>query len=1371
MGGTSGNYSNIIIYDEDKRYYYLNPQKNKPLLDDEIRNMHIAVMDQLRRSIQHTQGDIAVPLETFSTTNPTGNHFKVVSDGSTPNDFKVIGGNGIDNPAVMFLKGYYIFLPDDITYNLQTYGTSNVDLATNSDKSKTLTLIPDLTTPTEDRRDIVFIDLHFEEVTATSGADDEVYYDSSLLDPRIGTATANRLRAVFDIRVLEGWEGPIGKDIFEHTSFLGGIDYTVPPTQQHFRVPISVVYRESGTSIIDNSKVIDLLTMYDKRPMTLEEVSFRSLHGGYGESAVFETEGSFTGFNSQFPGAKLDEGAYATGLNQGFASEAFNTDSITPRAVDNDGKFQMGAIQVGVETGTQTYPVTAETGPEELNPGEVIAHEASFQHVALGYDRGITGKREYNDAVSIHTQGLTGVSINLLRRGITGAAGLSMHNYNGETGVYTQFVDSENYLVVDYKGRMGFNTATPGWDALPTIWNVERYVDPVNIVLDVNDSVRVREHLFIDRDTYTQGDVYGKTWSIPSTVDKENKAYFGYTGTPSYGLTGSSANVVIRPGIATQGLSGIEDYRGFTGVSGFYESYDKDGGRVFTIGDLGPEFDRVVKTLYGTGLVPLLYSDNSFRYLDTLGTMVSGDEVTATVDFLNGGDVTLSTITISGSNFDDAIEYLRSELESQLQSIASSADITVHILSDEYDEALPLADRIKNDGKIIIRDKLSEIQSIKSFNVQRSTLVPPNNNDDIMWTESKYYGSGSYGGDLLDFKFAKLDLGEAADAWLFNGDVFFNGDGLLNRVTFSPNVIFRDNIFVYGDLFANNLKFDRAIVNNLTVNQKLDALRYVDIGSGYNESNEPIGGLTLGVGTSGSIELMRMQRNQYRSLWLYVDGDAKAENFIADLCGTAGSVSTVIGNSFPRSNDILNDVYLNIGGSYTDTNNPYGLHLVDSRSGIDVTQGQGFRTLRIDHADGDGNLGQISVDLRGDLIVSNNTASRRITAGTTTPNVNYDLFVNNNARIEGTLEVENLRFIGTGTADELTSISEPQNAIIYKDGIKTVDNKPNGILRTKEFSIDQKVVLINESLGYNDDAVVVRQSLDGVIKDTRRVNYIQTGNNGVGYTGVIPTWVKDSMTYAAPELEERGGNFLDADTISEELGVTRRNDPEYRYSLDKITLATLGTIKMRYIGRIDKSAVSTNNITDFIQTYEFESPYFKDRDQGSVINWFADDQTTISNNFIATVDLSVIDDQKAFWNNNVTAQTIGPQIYNLNRPIWVYIPLSSWTHYRVWSDLKMLSETSPGTSQYLTIYLAQRWYHRLIGQNYVEMNKLVNSSVETKDKDWSLAVYPRFKSVTRTVVDVTEDQYDAEWDLNLIVTASSGTASDLQGRMFINRYK
>ena len=69
------------------------------------------------------------------------------------------------------------------------------------------------------------------------------------------------------------------------------------------------------------------------------------------------------------------------------------------------------------------------------------------------------------------------------------------------------------------------------------------------------------------------------------------------------------------------------------------------------------------------------------------------------------------------------------------------------------------------------------------------------------------------------------------------------------------------------------------------------------------------------------------------------------------------------------------------------------------------------------------------------------------------------------------------------------------------------------------------------------------------------------------------------------------------------------------------------------------------------------------------------------------------------------------------------------------------------------------------------MNKLVNSSVETKDKDWSLAVYPRFKSVTRTVVDVTEDQYDAEWDLNLIVTASSGTASDLQGRMFINRYK
>jgi len=1361
MGGISGNYSNIIIYDEEKRYYYLNPQKNRPLLDDEIRNMHIAVMDQLRRSVQQITGKVAVPLQKNSTTTPSTDHYKVsVPSGMTggqSNNFVVTGGYGINNPAVLFVNGYYIFIEGDIEYLDQMYGSGNIDLSTEVDKSKTLTSIPDLTTPVEDRRDIVYVDLHFKESTAASGSDESVYYDSGILDPRVGTPTANRLRAVIDIRVLEGFTGAIDKNIFQN--FLdgnyhldSGVNESDVPTDNHYRVPIAAIYRETGDDIIDSDKIIDLLSVYDKRVLTLEELSYMSLHGGYGESAVFELNGAFTGFNPQFPDAKVDEGAFATGLNQGFSSDALNSNAVTPRSVDNDGKFLLGSLQVGVETGINTYPITAETGPEELNGGELMSHQASFQHAQIGYGRGITGNREYNDGISVHMQGLTGISLNLQNKGITGVAGLSMHNLSGDTGVYTQFIEAENYFVIDFKGRMGYNTATPGWDNFPAYWNVSRYPDPVNVVIDVNDSQRIRKHLFIDQDTYTQGDLYGRTWSIPQIVDQENKAYFGFTGVPAYGVIGSSASVMVKPGIATQGLSGTEDYRGYTGISGFYESYDRDGGRIFTIGDLGPEFDRVVKTLYGTGLMPLFYSDTSFKYLATLGEITDGDQVSVTVDFLVGGDQALS-FGISGATYALAIESLRSQLQTALQNAVSSPDITVSILEDPYDEALSLAQRLKNDGKIIIKDKLSEIQSIVSFRVTRGAFY-----DDVTWTESNYYGSGNYGGDTQDFKFAKLDLGEAADAWLFNGDVFFNGDGLLNRVTFSPNVIFRDDVFVYGDLFANSLKFERATLNYLTANQKIDALNYVNIGSGFDENDLPLGGLTIGVGPSGNVDLLNMQNSTYSSLWLYINGDAKAENFLADFCGTTGNVLTVLGNSFPRSNDTYNDVYFKIGGSYTDTTNPYGLHLIDARSGVSVTQNQGFRTLKMDYGDGNGNFGQLNVDLRGNLTVNNNIAASTITAGRTTAVTNYDLFVDNDARIEGTLEVSNLRFIGSGTPGELDEITEPQNVIIYKDGTPTVDNKPNGILRTKEFSVDQKVVLNNTVLGYND-ASVIGSVTDPVQQDILRVNHILNGSGGN-----LPVWVKDTMTYAADDFTEYGTTSLDADTISAQVS---SDSPDFRYNLDKITLATLGTIKMRYIGRIEVSAVGTSTIEDFVQTYTFETPYFKDRDQGSIVNWFAGDQTTVSNNFIATVDLSLIDDKKAFWNSGKTALTGAPQIYNINQPIWFYIPLNSWTHYKVYEG-----GDTEDTTGYYTVYLANKWEHILQDQNVLNMNRLVSltSNVVT-NCNWKIGVFPRFKRVTKTTVDVSEDQYDAEWELNLIAfTEGTGTSSDMHGRMFINHF-
>ena len=61
MSGKRGFYSDIVVYDERNRYYYLWAQKNKPLLDDEIRNMGIGLLDQIRRGLQSVYGEVASP--------------------------------------------------------------------------------------------------------------------------------------------------------------------------------------------------------------------------------------------------------------------------------------------------------------------------------------------------------------------------------------------------------------------------------------------------------------------------------------------------------------------------------------------------------------------------------------------------------------------------------------------------------------------------------------------------------------------------------------------------------------------------------------------------------------------------------------------------------------------------------------------------------------------------------------------------------------------------------------------------------------------------------------------------------------------------------------------------------------------------------------------------------------------------------------------------------------------------------------------------------------------------------------------------------------------------------------------------------------
>ena len=259
-----------------------------------------------------------------------------------------------------------------------------------TDPQYTETPIPDLNAPAPgpDRVDMVYIDLHFSEASAVQGSDSSEYTDVNLKNPIIGTETANRARAVFDIRVWENWRfseldgtprSPteianlrLDENIFTSNDFLGSIETEMStdpnPINKHYRIPIALLYGPGGQHEIFDSNILNLLDLYNKRILNLSEVTYRLNHGGFtffdvAENLLADTYSGLTGLiTPRYPDAKLDESAYATGANNGIGTEAYNSDSVTPRVLDDTGKFAMGSLLVGRETGSSTYPIDPVTG-------------------------------------------------------------------------------------------------------------------------------------------------------------------------------------------------------------------------------------------------------------------------------------------------------------------------------------------------------------------------------------------------------------------------------------------------------------------------------------------------------------------------------------------------------------------------------------------------------------------------------------------------------------------------------------------------------------------------------------------------------------------------------------------------------------------------------------------------------------------------------------------------------------------------------------------------------------------------------------------------------------------------------------------------
>jgi hypothetical protein len=1404
-------YSDIIVYDERKKYYYMWARKNRPFLDDEIRNMGLGLLDQTRRSLQHIYGDVGSPTEPSSNKLAVGANsaFKIVQATNPVNNFTIKGGSGsVENPAVLFAKGFYIFLTGDLDYQNQSSSLPNTS------DGYTETPIPLLTYPLNsdpDRLDVIYIDLHFEEASAAQGSCVSEYTDLNLRNPIVGTETANRARAVFDIRVWEDWRfkdrdgnarlspvSTIDETIFTLNDFLGSDTNDTNPVNNDYRIPIAFLIRRSGNSSINPSTdVIDILDLYDKRMYDLQEITYKLNHGGFTQRDVNETQlfAAFTGLTGtvsvipRYSYAKVDESAYATGANDGIGTKAFNSDSVTPRVLDDSLKFAMGSLLVGRETGSITYPIDSVTGPEQLYPGELVAQDISAKSIYVGYDRGVTGVRGYTGRININMHGMTsGVGLAIINTGFTGI---------GATGVACFTVTTnENSIYVDYEGRIGVDTNEPGWSGPSDVWETTtRFTgtyDVVDIALDVNASTRTTQHAFIDKDLYVQRDSYGPSWKIPGTITRDDPALIGITGMPRIGITGSPASVQVVPGIAVIGLTGTLE--GYTGTYGFYEAYDANGERVYTIGSKGDPFDRQVLSLYGTSETPVYISETGLDFLHlslfSNTPIAPGDTCVYNIALLDKPTITravgISTPGLSGlyeivqdinygagfcytGIFQKAIRW-----NTSLGGWWGTGDTGPYAYTGIKGEADGAAINYEDPSNgqylhLLVRS-MSELDlDVQSVDLTLYRMGYPDLPVDF--TKSGYFGSGGYGGDVIDLRFVKFDLGEAAQAFMFNGDVYFNGGGYLNKVTFSPMAIFRDNVYVYGRVMASSILIQLAQFTDLQVSRDAQVARYLSVMEGVAEGFEPYGT----VGLNALKNLVGTNWDTTYHIKNLINGGLRATN-INLHAGQNPDLSdfgiTWELQSFRMLDNIVVKVVMNGPGS--DLSTPFGIHLIDSRQTPDANK---YNTFVFDGNDGNLNtptLRNILLWVKGDIQVGTSDSTsiggilaKRITLGTdaTAIDQQYILSLKSGAAYIENLTVKSIQYDATNPTSA-AFFTNPQNIIIIQRGQNEVTyNKTQGILRTKQFSVDT----------YTNPPINLQNT---TALGTTAFDYTNIPSNSARWAHDTLSFTRDIISFLS---QARGDDTITTPDFNVPNRVIPGTDTWkfYRDNFSRIIVANMGSLRIKWDGYVDGTKETSEDpdgavipwvneerdrnlsggvaaqgfANNPIKSYVFSSSLFKfSQDGNNSVDW-----SNNTNNFIANIRAS-------FNDSSAPANTL----YSFNKTLGIYIPEDSSSTWKV-------RERRITTG-------AKTYYERLLYYPY--FSKIDNFNVVAIDQQyplapgymWQAAIYPRIVRQTFYGIAGQQDNassenktYEADWEVDLVIYPTTiGTCYNLTGDLLIS---
>ncbi len=438
---TKGKYTTYNTYSFKKRYYVMMAQRNTPLTDSEIREMSMVGVDLNRWVARNSFGNLAVLAYDKSEPDTTGFNrnlgFRCAPITSSLSDFTIYGGrnkNGYNEyPAVMYVKGWYVFLSSNINYSDQTdivskiFQDSNQRLIIKENPSET---VPDDTSTENEqlkyvtRSDwyvkgnsniepwvnvpngsaVLSMILSFDEVVEDTTKNEGFQFtDPSIKDPVLANATAYRRRASVsftytnssdDSNVPTTWAKAQKVDWYDERVTNSWFKEETINGINQITVPLCFVkVGSSGGLNAADTKFYDLLSYFNKRVKAPEETSYVLSNGNYTEDEIENSFKGATGLNWS-DSEKWD----FEGKNQGLDSQSFNDDSVTPRILKDDGKYHMGSLVVGSED--EGKAITND--PEELNIGEKAAnteylkklYAGEYGSIPLNAVRSILGRAE-----------------------------------------------------------------------------------------------------------------------------------------------------------------------------------------------------------------------------------------------------------------------------------------------------------------------------------------------------------------------------------------------------------------------------------------------------------------------------------------------------------------------------------------------------------------------------------------------------------------------------------------------------------------------------------------------------------------------------------------------------------------------------------------------------------------------------------------------------------------------------------------------------------------------------------------------------------------------------------------------------------------